>query len=111
MATYSPGATPSNSATPVVTPALRPWTAELLPTSLPSPPNSPRPSSFRTSSLSNTSSRTTTSTSSSISVSNLAAMRAHVEDSGVTLQDQKVHLPLSESIESETVVASVISHP
>ncbi|RVW77468.1 hypothetical protein CK203_053461 [Vitis vinifera] len=51
------------------------------------------------------------STSSSVSVSNLAAMRAHVEDSGVNLQDKKVHLPLSESIESETVVASVISHP
>lgn len=39
------------------------------------------------------------STSSSVSVSNLAAMRVHVEDSGVNLQDKKVHLPLSESIE------------
>lgn len=39
------------------------------------------------------------STSSSVSVSNLAAIRVHVEDGGLNFQDKKVNVPLSESTE------------
>ncbi|XP_059643360.1 protein PAL OF QUIRKY [Cornus florida] len=51
------------------------------------------------------------STSSSISMSNLPPIGVHCEDGGVNLQNNKVKMPLSGSMESDNSVASAVSHP